>query len=986
MLLGHCLQPLSDNGQSRYVVSFGGGRPSTESDRRNFVFVLDVMTMTWFKCYIPDEESGYSTGFRAVDHLIQFRCRFSVVSLSSGPELGLQCGQSSSEHRSEWKLPDSSDASAINYLREYRQQYQSGTIQQSSSVLNSTFIDIRRQQSHFLLYGGYCAQRRVFSGEICIVTCSTHRGDDDGDGFVDDKLFAFKWSISTPRIAGAAPAARFACATVLVPFSSEAGGIRMFVVGGVGHGENFHNVHSLVLNDLKTMQWEAVKQSMRSPDVRHGHSLSAIRLGRNDILSGSPTDTGVVLIGGINSQGSSVHDVWLMRVLSTPNSSTVNGTISTTSTISSAVNVVWDLVRTSGIAKSVGCSRHEAVCIDNRVFIFGGSDEQDSAAGEEKFKELEPLVYCLDTTTEYKNGWNWGCGPGVQRKFVGQDLNSSQPHPCVATISSSASVYDSVSQYSDNQGMYEPRVDNMIRLPSASLAPDMLQLLVSSQQREVMEALFPSGWRDVCYFPSEDVISLGADVTFILSAESCIIPEEECGPRTDLADLLRPIRSVLFRAHSCIIQSRCDVLRAMLSSDMEEARCKVIHISDCAPRVFFSLLRFLYTDTLKVDPNDVSELLILAQQYNLRRLVLLCESLLSLEISADASLDMLGFAMWMNLPTLKTVAMSTLLRGGGRDYETSFDALPVVPDVTEEVQPSESMRVDDLSSFSRTSDGQLVPHAGGGIGDDDDHKMPIKRLGPDINSADRSRRKQDCKETQTIDDNVMSQVGDSETSTGARHATGLQHDASSEITTGRSVKKVLGSIVNTAFRSVFGAGTSTQAQSSSAAGSFAPPANYVANNGWNAAVAAIATVADVETDADTDITESDSSVDGTPGIPAQLKESSAVRRAYLARLTNIPHPSEALARLLGGDGLQVTDEACGCAPMDCDAGLFAQESASGIEENTELSPEAVQALRDACVKERHIYFMEYPQLNTHCVEDLGHQSRPWAFYEAPTSS
>jgi hypothetical protein len=48
--------------------------------------------------------------------------------------------------------------------------------------------------------------------------------------------------------------------------------------------------------------------------------------------------------------------------------------------------------------------------------------------------------------------------------------------------------------------------------------------------------------------------------------------------------------------------------------------------------------------------------------------VLLCESLLSLEITADSALDLLNFAIFMSLPTLRSVALSTLLRNGGSEY------------------------------------------------------------------------------------------------------------------------------------------------------------------------------------------------------------------------------------------------------------------------------------------------------------------------------
>lgn len=52
------------------------------------------------------------------------------------------------------------------------------------------------------------------------------------------------------------------------------------------------------------------------------------------------------------------------------------------------------------------------------------------------------------------------------------------------------------------------------------------------------------------------------------------------------------------RAHKCIIASRCEVFKSMLTSSMKESRENRIEIPDTKYEVFNSLLEYLYTDEI----------------------------------------------------------------------------------------------------------------------------------------------------------------------------------------------------------------------------------------------------------------------------------------------------------------------------------------------------------------------------------------------------
>lgn len=67
---------------------------------------------------------------------------------------------------------------------------------------------------------------------------------------------------------------------------------------------------------------------------------------------------------------------------------------------------------------------------------------------------------------------------------------------------------------------------------------------------------------------------------------------------------------------------------------MQESKTKAIVIQEISNEVFCLLLQYLYTDEIDryASLDDVIELLMLANQYNLSRLVQLCESLLTKKV------------------------------------------------------------------------------------------------------------------------------------------------------------------------------------------------------------------------------------------------------------------------------------------------------------------------------------------------------------------
>ncbi|CAM9499950.1 unnamed protein product [Ectocarpus sp. 8 AP-2014] len=82
-------------------------------------------------------------------------------------------------------------------------------------------------------------------------------------------------------------------------------------------------------------------------------------------------------------------------------------------------------------------------------------------------------------------------------------------------------------------------------------------------------------------------------------------------------------------AHRALLSLRSDPMRAMLRSGMRESFTMDVLVKDIRPAVFTALLTYLYTDTLQLQrPEDITELLVVANQYTLTDLLSLCEGFL----------------------------------------------------------------------------------------------------------------------------------------------------------------------------------------------------------------------------------------------------------------------------------------------------------------------------------------------------------------------
>ncbi|KAK3120546.1 hypothetical protein QOZ80_9AG0689750 [Eleusine coracana subsp. coracana] len=165
------------------------------------------------------------------------------------------------------------------------------------------------------------------------------------------------------------------------------------------------------------------------------------------------------------------------------------------------------------------------------------------------------------------------------------------------------------------------------------------------------------------FYLKDDSFSIRCDVTVVkkirahaTSLDSVTIPPSDL--HLHLRDLLESkdggdvtfeVGGQLFDAHRYMLAARSLVFKAELFGPMKGDTASRIRIDDMEARVFQSMLYFIYTDSLpEVEDSDkivmAQHLLVAADRYNLVRLKLICEDVLSSNIDKSIAASTLVLA------------------------------------------------------------------------------------------------------------------------------------------------------------------------------------------------------------------------------------------------------------------------------------------------------------------------------------------------------
>ncbi|CAN0060020.1 unnamed protein product [Ascophyllum nodosum] len=131
-------------------------------------------------------------------------------------------------------------------------------------------------------------------------------------------------------------------------------------------------------------------------------------------------------------------------------------------------------------------------------------------------------------------------------------------------------------------------------------------------------------------------------------------------------------------AHRVVLALRSDLLRAMLRSGMRETFDAEALVKDVRPAVFFALLKYLYSDTLELErPQDIMELLVVANQYTLQDLSALCEGFLQGALDEENAAHLYHYADALGMPIFEHRVLTFILRNWNRVTRTEgWSTLP----------------------------------------------------------------------------------------------------------------------------------------------------------------------------------------------------------------------------------------------------------------------------------------------------------------------
>lgn len=123
--------------------------------------------------------------------------------------------------------------------------------------------------------------------------------------------------------------------------------------------------------------------------------------------------------------------------------------------------------------------------------------------------------------------------------------------------------------------------------------------------------------------------------------------------RMSHSDMILKCGEETFPCHKFILSARSDVFRAMFAHNMKESQENQVDLLDAySPTVIKEFLKFIYTDTFD-DKSfaTVSQLLPLAEKYNVRRLSVLCGRSLIESMSVDnvSEIAIIGHIYCVNL-------------------------------------------------------------------------------------------------------------------------------------------------------------------------------------------------------------------------------------------------------------------------------------------------------------------------------------------------
>lgn len=114
-------------------------------------------------------------------------------------------------------------------------------------------------------------------------------------------------------------------------------------------------------------------------------------------------------------------------------------------------------------------------------------------------------------------------------------------------------------------------------------------------------------------------------------------------------------------AHRVILASRSPVFRAMLENEMEESRSGVIKIYDVSYDILRAFVHYMYTAEALLDEQMASDLLVLAEKYEVKHLKAYCEKFITSKVNNENAITHYAFAHRHSAKQLLEASLSVLM-------------------------------------------------------------------------------------------------------------------------------------------------------------------------------------------------------------------------------------------------------------------------------------------------------------------------------------
>ena len=124
--------------------------------------------------------------------------------------------------------------------------------------------------------------------------------------------------------------------------------------------------------------------------------------------------------------------------------------------------------------------------------------------------------------------------------------------------------------------------------------------------------------------------------------------------------------------HQVILAARSPVFKAMIQAEMKEKQTKKIVIKDSNPRTVAGMLKFMYSGDISRDEMDeiASDLLAVAEKYEMNDLKNMCEESLCSTLSVENSIERLVLGDFHNATKLKKMALELVAKNMRKIVDT----------------------------------------------------------------------------------------------------------------------------------------------------------------------------------------------------------------------------------------------------------------------------------------------------------------------------